>query len=93
MGTNFSLTCSATGYPVPLITWTKDSMNLTSSTDNIIISIDDPATLSDGLDYLKSTLTVLSAELDNEGTYTCSSSNDAGTSNSTVAAVDVKGVF
>ena len=88
---SFSLSCNASGYPAPSVVWTLDNDVLTNN--GSVITTDDSITLSNGLQYVNSVLTINSATFDDEGVYMCSFSNDAGTSNLTIATVDIRGII
>ena len=87
---SFSLSCNASGYPAPSVVWTLDNDVLTNN--GSVITTDDSITLSNGLQYVNSVLTINSAIFDDEGVYMCSFSNDAGTSNLAIATVDIRGI-
>ena len=89
---SFTLSCNAAGYPAPTIVWRLDN-NVLTNNNGLVIATNDPIMLSNGMQYVNSVLTVTNAEINNEGVYMCSFSNDAGTSNLTVATVDVKGII
>jgi len=71
-GSTFTLSCVATGSPIPTISWTRGSLVLTSG--NAGISIME----SDGV----SNLTIMNFMAADGGVYTCNATNIAGTATS-----------
>ncbi len=66
-GTSVTLTCSATGEPAPVQSWTRNGSPVTTGSTRFQIS-------SDG-----SSLTVSNVQEADEGTYVCGATNVAGT--------------
>ena len=75
-----SLQVKVAGKPKPTITWTKDGKPIEPS-DNIDIDVDDDI----------HTLTIVEPTPDDQGTYTCTATSDAGTSIRSFE-VDIEGV-
>ncbi|XP_038063967.1 hemicentin-1-like isoform X2 [Patiria miniata] len=75
-GQNFSMTCTATGFPVPQLTWLKDGRELPTIPGLIIGP--------------EGRLTFINASPDVQGNYTCIASNSAGISGmlSTVSYIE-----
>lgn len=71
-GDSPQFTCTATGIPLPTITWLRDSTALSNGTDYTTISTDDGSLVT-------STLSVLSLVFTDTGGYSCSASNSEGT--------------
>lgn len=66
------LPCQATGNPIPRITWSRAGSSFSETGSGHYF------------ESLDSTLTFPTVRLQNEGTYTCTATNDAGTANYTV---------
>ena len=71
---SFVLSCNATGSPTPTISWTMDSMVLTSDGNKIMI------VESTSTGVIVSSLTVTNFVATDGGVYTCVASNSVGTS-------------
>ena len=91
-GESFSLTCSASGYPAPNISW-LNSGGLITDNEGIIITPGEPETLTNGALYVESNLTVVNHGLDLEGEYTCVATNTIGSVEKLIANVDSQGVL
>ena len=72
-GSSFTLSCNATGTPTPTISWTMDSMMLTSDGNKILIV----ESISNGL--IVSSLTIMNFVATDGGVYTCVASTSIGT--------------
>ena len=72
-GSSFTLSCNATGSPTPTISWTMDSMMLTS--DGSKVSIVE----STSTDVIVSSLTIMNFVATDGGVYTCAASNSVET--------------
>ena len=70
---NFNLSCEATGFPAPSITWSQNGIVINSSTEDRRVITERTLNLT-----TMSTLTVGVAVLDDSGTYSCRTSNDVG---------------
>ena len=82
---NIILTCSATGFPVPTITWYhNDTLVMASMTSPRIVSIPSRYEIS-------STLTITSANTNDTGDYFCNITSTVGTVSTSVALVLVQG--
>ena len=68
MGDTNSLTCQATGEPVPTIRWYHNSVPV--NTMKYIISV-----TSINITAISSTLTIMNVESSDVGTYTCNATN------------------
>ena len=66
------VTCQATGYPSPNITWLKNNQTLPDS--HVTVS-NDHVTQSSGQVVATSTLTITRAQLSDAGVYVCQASN------------------
>ena len=84
-GGSFELVCSASGAPVPVITWGYED----DSANSTLVSVS-----SDGLTMVNSTLYVVSVNSGDSLTqqYTCNASNDFG-SDAATATVTVQGTY
>jgi len=71
IGDTVMLTCTATGIPLPTITWMDENDNSV-----LVMSIDSTTILS--------TLTLLNLQDDDFGNYTCTATNMFGSDNVTV---------
>ena len=68
-GESFTLTCNATGYPVPSIEWTLNgTSHITDSLFTIILIID-------GLRFNAAMLIVINAMVNDTGIYQCIATN------------------
>ena len=72
-GRSFTLTCNATGFPVPSIEWTLNGISYTGSTSITII------TLANGLQSNTSSITVTDAMANDTGVYECMATNIVNT--------------
>ena len=82
---NIVLTCSATGFPRPDITWYhNDTAVMGSMTSPRIVSIPTRYEIS-------STLTITNANTNDTGDYYCNVTNSVGTLSTSVALVLVQG--
>ena len=82
---NIVLTCSATGFPVPSITWYhNDTLVVATMTSPRIVGIPTRYEIS-------STLTITSANTNDTGDYYCNITNSVGTLSTSVALVLVQG--
>jgi len=70
---NATFTCTATGIPLPTITWSSDSRNSIEATGDIIM--DD--------DRIVSMLTLSNVQDDDFDNYTCTANNVLSTDNVT----------
>ena len=66
-GSNFTLTCNATGVPFPQLAWYKDGVLLTAS-------------IPGRLDVQTNEISVYNVTLSDQGVYSCVASNAAGSS-------------
>ena len=81
IGTAVNLTCSADGFPVPVITWTFQAMTFTNETVNTSNST-----------HTESTIVITNLLLSHGGSYSCQIDSDAVVmSNSSSATVTVIG--
>ena len=76
-GGNLTLSCNATGNPVPTISWTRDGSPVDTS-GRISISAD------------KKQLTITNVHRTDSGEYRCVASNELGNDTSNVATLDVQ---
>ena len=74
-GGNVSLTCQATGRPVPTISWYFNNTLLVDGMKHKISETTSSTTIS-------STLTIMSVESSDVGTYTCNATNVVSTDTS-----------
>ena len=80
-GDTFSLTCQATGRPIPSIRWYFNGIPMANTTDYVISEISlNPTTTN-------STLTVICAQKSDMGTYRCDASNVVSTSSSSTTLI------
>ena len=77
-GDNVTLSCNASGNPVPSISWTRNGSLLNSSVPRI----------SFGVESRK--LTITSINRADSGEYRCVGDNNEGTDTSNAATIDVK---
>ena len=75
-GENVSFTCQATGIPVPTISWYFNNTLLAHGTEYTI------SEMSVNTTTISSTLTILSVESSDVGTYTCNATNVVSTDTS-----------
>ena len=68
-GTTASFTCQATGEPVPTISWYFNGTLLANGANHTISEI------SVNTSTISSTLTIMSVESSDVGTYTCNATN------------------
>ena len=81
VGTAVNLSCSADGFPVPVITWTFQAMPFTNETVN-----------NSNSTYTESTIVITNLLLSHGGSYSCQIDSDAVVmSNSSEASVTVIG--
>ena len=80
-GSSFTLTCNATGYPVPSIEWTLNETSYIIR-DSSVTTI----TVTEGLRSNTSDITVTNAMTDDTGVYECIATNrvDTDMQNATV---------
>ena len=76
-GNNITITCEATGIPLPTIVWTvngrvlmSDSVNTTTG-NGVVLRVTD-------------TLTIMNVSREHTGVYTCSANNSVGSDNSNI---------
>ena len=83
IGTAVNLSCSADGFPAPVITWTFEAMPFTNETIN-----------SSNSTYTESTIVITNLLLSHGGSYSCQIESDAAvmssSSSATVAVIDGK---
>ena len=81
IGTAVNLSCSADGFPVPVITWTYQAMTFTNETVN-----------SSNSTHTESTIVITNLLLSHGGSYSCQIDSDAAVmSSSSSATVTVIG--
>ena len=80
IGTAVNLSCSADGFPVPIITWTFQAMPFTNETVN-----------SSNSTYTESTIVITNLLLSHGGNYTCQISGAGRVILSNTATVEVVG--
>lgn len=68
-GSQVSMTCTTTGFPVPLVSWLFNGSQLMSSLSDITMQLQYPT----GLFNVTSTLRIPNLALGNTGDYSCSS--------------------
>ena len=85
-GDNVSLTCQATGKPVPTISWYFNNTLLVGGMKHTISDILVNTTT------ISSTLTIMSVESSDVGTYTCNATNVVSTDTSS-GVLTVNGEF
>ena len=73
------LTCNATGYPTPSISWTKDGSVINASGDPRI-----------GIAEQNTKLRIINASRVDDGLYRCVASNSLGNATSNAAILDVQ---
>ena len=78
-GNNVTLSCNASGNPVPTITWTRNGSVLTSSVPRI----------SFGAESRELTITTINTA--DRGEYQCVANNSVGNDTSDAATIDVQG--
>ena len=78
-GNNLTLSCDATGNPVPTISWTKDGSAVDTSNNSRISLSDD-----------NKQLTIMNVKRTDSGKYRCTAKNNIGTDTSNATAVDVQ---
>ena len=88
--TPIMLSCTASGVPRPVITWTRDdgTMNTTLMDGINNVSI---ITLFNSAEITASNLTILSSKPSDTATYTCSANNTESMATSSPARVEVFG--
>ena len=83
IGTAVNLSCSADGFPAPVITWTFQVMQFTNETVN-----------SSNSTYTESTIVITNLLLSHGGSYSCQVESDAAvmssSSSATVAVIGGK---
>ena len=67
------LTCIASGYPAPCISWTHNGTDIDENDNRISI------TESNGPKYVMNTLTVSGAMINDSGEYVCNTANTFST--------------
>ena len=82
---NFVLVCGATGFPPPTITWALNGTTLTNGS-RVFIQM-----AFEGFEFM-SMLTVMDADQNDSGTYTCSADNDVGDLDEATGYVTVRGM-
>ena len=77
-GNNITITCEATGIPLPTIVWTfsgtvlmSDSVNITTTVNGDVLRVTE-------------TLTIMNVSREHTGVYTCSANNSVGSDNSDI---------
>ncbi|XP_065918563.1 hemicentin-1-like isoform X2 [Dysidea avara] len=80
-GSSFTLSCNATGSPTPTISWTMDSMMLTSDGNKIMI------VESTSTGVIVSSLIIMNFVATDGGVHTCVASNSVGTSS---VSIDIR---
>ena len=77
-GNNITITCEATGIPLPTTVWTFSGTVLMSDSVNITTTVNG--------DVLRVTerLTVMNVSREHTGVYTCSANNSVGSDNSDI---------
>ena len=87
---NIALTCVASGYPLPEITWSKDSVEVVNGTDTIIYS---EVISEQGERFVQSVLYLCSSEVVDRFQITCTTSNGipGGTPTSATVNITVEG--
>ena len=70
VGATIQYNCTASGYPPPLITWTRDGLDLPQ---DISTSVIDSSTV---LPTVQSVLSLVYVSLADEGSYQCTASNN-----------------
>ena len=65
----FFLTCTASGYPAPFISWIHNSTDIDENDNRINVS------KSNGLRFIMSTLAVTGAMMNDSGEYSCNATN------------------
>ena len=78
IGTAVNLSCSADGFPAPVITWTYQAMPFTNETGN-----------SSNSTYTESTIVITNLLLSHGGNYACQISGAGRTLSSNNATVEV----
>ena len=79
------LTCTASGYPIPSISWTHNDTDIDEDDNRFNI------TESNGFQFVVSTLTVSGAMVNNSGEYVCNATNTFSTAIGGPAIVLVQG--
>ena len=85
-GENAFFTCQATGEPVPTISWYFNNTLLANGTEYTI------SEMSVNTTTINSTLTIMSVESSDVGTYTCNATNVVSTDTSS-GVLTVNGEF
>ena len=74
-GQSLTLNCTADGYPLPVITWWKDGVQLNDNTNKYLISVTNSSGFRSsaypGIMQVESGLTVLNLTRTDSGNYTC----------------------
>ena len=74
-GQSVTLNCTADGYPLPVITWWKDGVQLNNSANKYQISVTNSSgfrsSVYPGIMQVESNLTVLNLTRADSGNYTC----------------------
>ena len=79
IGNNATFTCTASGEPVPAISWQFGDTTFSSGDKYIIVATGEtPGTDVDGGAMTESMLTVVGVDAGDEGTYSCVATNDHG---------------
>ena len=84
-GESSQFTCTATGVPLPTITWLRDNTALSDGIDYTTSSTDDGSLVT-------STLSVLNLVFSDTGNFSCSASNSEGTVTSEFT-LTVEGIY
>ena len=71
---NVTFTCTATGIPLPIITWSSDSRNSIEATGDIVIDVNRTVSI----------LTLSNLQDDDFDNYTCTATNMFGSDDVTV---------
>ena len=76
---NLTLTCNATGNPIPTISWTRDGSPVNTTTNSRISFSEN-----------KKQLTITNVNRTDSGEYQCVASNELGNATTNVATLDVQ---
>lgn len=87
VGQTVTLSCVGYGLPLPTITWSKDHQPLRAP-----YLMNESEIVTEHVTFLRSTLTLCSLKLPDDGQYSCSSTNNLSTTLENFT-INIKGVF